>query len=154
MSVLFETSLGDLVIDLEVESCPKTCENVVKLCKVYDNNLNAPFNGNCVYFSRIIQVRLVSKDLLAQIGDPSATGTGGESILSYIGSSSSSGYFPPEHVPRLKHSHRGAVSMAVVPALEGHKRGGVRGPVLRDAERQHRLPGREAHCVWACSRGH
>ena len=27
MSVLFETSLGDIVIDLEVDACPKTCEN-------------------------------------------------------------------------------------------------------------------------------
>lgn len=45
MSVLFETSLGDLVIDLEVEACPKTCENFLKLCKVYYYNLNAFFNG-------------------------------------------------------------------------------------------------------------
>lgn len=45
MSVLFETSLGDLVIDLEIESCPKTCENFLKLCKIYYYNLNAFFNG-------------------------------------------------------------------------------------------------------------
>ena len=45
MSVLFETSLGDIVIDLEVENCPKTCENFLKLCKVYYYNLNAFFNG-------------------------------------------------------------------------------------------------------------
>lgn len=45
MSVLLETSLGDLVIDLEVDSCPKTCENFLKLCKVYYYNLNAFFNG-------------------------------------------------------------------------------------------------------------
>ena len=45
MSVLFETSLGDIVIDLEVDSCPKTCENFLKLCKVYYYNLNAFFNG-------------------------------------------------------------------------------------------------------------
>ena len=45
MSVLFETSLGDIVIDLETELCPKTCENFLKLCKVYYYNLNAFFNG-------------------------------------------------------------------------------------------------------------
>ena len=45
MSVLFETSLGDIVIDLEVDACPKTCENFLKLCKVYYYNLNAFFNG-------------------------------------------------------------------------------------------------------------
>jgi len=45
MSVLLETSLGDIVIDLEVDACPKTCENFLKLCKVYYYNLNAFFNG-------------------------------------------------------------------------------------------------------------
>ena len=45
MSVLFETSLGDIVIDLETDSCPKTCENFLKLCKVYYYTLNAFFNG-------------------------------------------------------------------------------------------------------------
>ena len=45
MSVLFETSLGDIVIDLETDACPKTCENFLKLCKVYYYNLNAFFNG-------------------------------------------------------------------------------------------------------------
>ena len=45
MSVLLETSLGDIVIDLEVEACPKTCENFLKLCKVYYYNLHAFFNG-------------------------------------------------------------------------------------------------------------
>lgn len=116
MSVLLETSLGDLVIDLEVDACPKTCENFLKLCKVYYYNLNAFFN--------------VSKDFLAQVGDPSATGTGGESIWSYIASGSSSSsdtpvprYFEPEIRPKLKHTHKGTVSMAVAPALENHKGG-------------------------------
>ena len=49
MSVLLETSLGDIVIDLEVDSCPKTCENFLKLCKVYYYNLNAFFNGEHIY---------------------------------------------------------------------------------------------------------
>lgn len=45
MSVLLETSLGELVIDLEVERCPRTCENFLKLCKVKYYTLNAFFNG-------------------------------------------------------------------------------------------------------------
>ncbi|KAH6902811.1 cyclophilin-like domain-containing protein [Coprinopsis sp. MPI-PUGE-AT-0042] len=120
MSVLFETSLGDIVIDLEVEACPKTCENFLKLCKVYYYNLNAFFN--------------VSKDFLCQAGDPTATGTGGESIWSYISSQQSSAsksqpslnstrYFEPEIRPRLKHTQRGTVSMAVAPALAGAQGG-------------------------------
>lgn len=31
MSVLFETSLGDLVIDLEVDACPELCSNFLKV---------------------------------------------------------------------------------------------------------------------------
>lgn len=72
----------------------------------------------------------VSKDFLAQAGDPTATGTGGESIWSYIASGSSSNdspvprYFPPEILPKLKHTHKGTVSMAVAPTLEGQAKGG------------------------------
>ncbi|KAG8766656.1 Peptidyl-prolyl cis-trans isomerase cyp6 [Ceratobasidium sp. 428] len=111
MSVLLETSLGDLVIDLEVETCPRTCENFLKLCKVYYYTLHAFFN--------------VTKDFIAQAGDPTATGTGGESALSYIASSSNPPvpnvprYFAPELVPRLKHTKRGTVSMAIAPGVEG-----------------------------------
>ncbi|KZT06442.1 cyclophilin-like protein [Laetiporus sulphureus 93-53] len=113
MSVLLETSLGDLVIDLEVEACPKTCQNFLKLCKIYYYNLNAFFN--------------VSKDFLAQTGDPTATGTGGESIWSLIASQQGKQeprYFSPEFVPRLKHKEKGTVSMAVAPAIDGEGKGG------------------------------
>ncbi|KAF9780010.1 cyclophilin-like domain-containing protein [Thelephora terrestris] len=109
MSVLLETSLGDIVIDLEVDSCPRTCENFLKLCKVYYYNLDAFFN--------------VSKDFLAQVGDPSATGTGGECIWSYIDPKSPR-YFSPEIIPRLKHKEKGTVSMAVAPFIEGLPKGG------------------------------
>lgn len=101
-------------IDLEVEACPKTCENFLKLCKVYYYNLNAFFN--------------VSKDFLAQAGDPTATGTGGESVWSFIASKNGGGdvprYFVPEIVPRLKHTEKGTVSMAVAPTIEGQHAGG------------------------------
>ncbi|CCA71696.1 related to Multidomain cyclophilin type peptidyl-prolyl cis-trans isomerase [Serendipita indica DSM 11827] len=68
--------------------------------------------------------RLVSKDFLAQTGDPTATGTGGECILSYIAAKSGASndtprYFAPDVVPRLKHKTKGTVSMAVAPAADG-----------------------------------
>ncbi|KAH9960451.1 cyclophilin-like domain-containing protein [Russula dissimulans] len=114
MSLLLETSLGDIVIDLEVEACPKACENFLKLCKVYYYNLNAFFN--------------VSKDFLAQAGDPTATGTGGESIWSLIALQTGRGdvqrYFVPEIVPRLKHAEKGTVSMAVAPTVDEQSLGG------------------------------
>lgn len=56
MSVLLETSLGDIVIDLEVDACPKTCENFLKLCKVYYYNLNAFFNGESLFFMFVTHV--------------------------------------------------------------------------------------------------
>ena len=132
MSVLFETSLGDLVIDLETDTCPKTCENFLKLCKVYYYNLNAFFNG--VYqtpFVHALQTLrrniVVSKDFLAQVGDPTATGSGGESIWSLVASQNgppASRYFTPEFVPRFKHRQRGTVSMAVAPAVGDEHKGG------------------------------
>lgn len=45
MSVLLETSLGEIVIDLEVDRCPHTCDNFLKLCKLKYYTLNAFFNG-------------------------------------------------------------------------------------------------------------
>ncbi|KAI0034590.1 cyclophilin-like domain-containing protein [Vararia minispora EC-137] len=114
MSILLETSLGDIVIDLEVDACPKTCENFLKLAKTYYYNLNAFFN--------------VSKDFLAQAGDPTATGTGGESVWSLIASKQGKRdvprYFTPEILPRLKHAERGTVSMAVAPSIDGQASGG------------------------------
>ena len=132
MSVLFETSLGDIVIDLETDACPKTCQNFLKLCKVYYYNLNAFFNGQsrpCVSFDARTESEplVVSKDFLAQVGDPTATGTGGESIWSLIASQkggSAPRYFTPEFVPGLKHKQRGTVSMAVAPAVGEEHKGG------------------------------
>jgi peptidyl-prolyl cis-trans isomerase-like 4 len=79
----------------------------------------------------LTQESTVSKDFLAQVGDPTATGTGGESIWSYISSSSSKTtdsslrYFAPELVPRLKHTHKGTVSMAIAPgSMDGGKADG------------------------------
>ncbi|KAG8906492.1 Peptidyl-prolyl cis-trans isomerase cyp6 [Tulasnella sp. 403] len=117
MSILLETSLGDIVIDLEVDACPHTCKNFLKLCKVYYYNLNAFFN--------------VSKDFIAQTGDPTATGMGGECASAYIASQASSSksssevprYFVPEIIPRLKHTKKGTVSMAVAPAADGQTLG-------------------------------
>ncbi|KDN51006.1 hypothetical protein RSAG8_00635, partial [Rhizoctonia solani AG-8 WAC10335] len=95
----------------KVETCPRTCENFLKLCKVYYYNLHAFFN--------------VTKDFVAQVGDPTATGTGGESAQSYIASKLDSPapiiprYFTPELVPQLKHTAKGTVSMAIAPGVDG-----------------------------------
>jgi len=69
MSVLIETSLGDIVIDLEVKLCPELCKNFLKLCKIKYYNF--------VLFHN------VQKNFMIQTGDPSGTGTGGQSIYGY-----------------------------------------------------------------------
>lgn len=42
MSVMIETSLGDVVIDLFVDKCKNACTNFIKLCK------QKFYNGACV----------------------------------------------------------------------------------------------------------
>lgn len=43
MSVLIETSLGDIVIDLFTKECPKTSLNFLKLCKM-------KYYNNCLFY--------------------------------------------------------------------------------------------------------
>ncbi|RKP13250.1 cyclophilin-like domain-containing protein [Piptocephalis cylindrospora] len=97
MSVLLETSLGDIVIDLYIKRAPETCLNFLKLCKVKYYNFSA--------FHR------VQRDFTAQTGDPTCTGQGGECIRSLIDPKTPK-YMPVENHPKLKHTHRGTVSMA------------------------------------------
>jgi peptidyl-prolyl cis-trans isomerase-like 4 len=65
----------------------------------------------------------VSKDFIAKTGDPTASGTGGESLQAYI-TPDAPRYFTPELVPRFKHTQKGTVSMAVAPSLDGKYNGG------------------------------
>ena len=62
MSVLLETSKGDIVIDLHCEDCPIACKNFLKLCKVKYYNFSIFHN--------------VQKGALIQSGDP----TGGSTV--------------------------------------------------------------------------
>lgn len=64
--VLLKTSVGDIDIELWSKEAPKACRNFVQLC------MEGYYNG--VIFHRII------KDFIAQTGDPTGTGEGGESI--------------------------------------------------------------------------
>ncbi|GER52755.1 peptidyl-prolyl cis-trans isomerase-like protein [Striga asiatica] len=70
MSVMIVTSLGDLVIDLFADRCPLTCKNFLKLCKI------KYYNG-CLFHT-------VQKDFTAQTGDPTGTGSGGDSVYNSL----------------------------------------------------------------------
>ncbi|XP_064424079.1 RING-type E3 ubiquitin-protein ligase PPIL2 isoform X2 [Latimeria chalumnae] len=88
--VRIHTSKGDLNLELHCDMTPKTCENFVKLCKkgYYDGTI----------FHRSI------RNFVIQGGDPTGTGTGGES---YWGKP-----FKDEFKPNLSHKGRGVLSMA------------------------------------------
>lgn len=72
MSVLIETSLGGLVVDLLVDDCPIASRNFLKLCK-------AKYYNNCLFFN-------IQKDFVAQTGDPTGTGNGGSSFDGFLAS--------------------------------------------------------------------
>ncbi|QUC23437.1 uncharacterized protein UV8b_07678 [Ustilaginoidea virens] len=105
MSVLLETSAGDIVIDLLVEYAPKLCENFVKLCKTKYYN-----------FSPIHSIR---KNFSFQTGDPlgplSKKSDGGSSIWGLVSGDPAQRPFHAFFHPKLKHLERGTVSMATVP---------------------------------------
>ncbi|KAI1081544.1 cyclophilin-like protein [Whalleya microplaca] len=104
MSVLLETSAGDLVIDLLVDYAPKECENFLKLCKTKYYNFSP--------------VHSIQQNFSFQTGDPlgptSAASDGGSSIWGLI-SGPSKKTFPATFHPKLRHVERGTVSMATAP---------------------------------------
>lgn len=104
MSVLLETSAGDIVIDLLVDYAPKLCENFLKLCKLKYYNF-AP-------------IHTVQKNFSFQTGDPlgplSSQSDGGSSVWGLL-SPSEARTFPALFHPKLKHLERGTVSMATTP---------------------------------------
>jgi len=88
--VLLKTSIGDIDIELWSKEAPKACRNFVQLClEGYYNN---------TIFHRVV------KGFIAQGGDPTGTGTGGESIYGKP--------FKDEFHQRLKFNRRGLVAMA------------------------------------------
>ncbi|OWR48413.1 peptidylprolyl isomerase domain and WD repeat-containing protein 1 [Danaus plexippus plexippus] len=87
---ILHTSLGDVHIRLFGKDVPKTVENFCGHAR------NGYFNGHI--FHRVI------KGFMVQTGDPTGTGTGGESIWG--------GEFADEFKPQLKHDRPYTVSMA------------------------------------------
>ncbi|XP_068634468.1 peptidyl-prolyl cis-trans isomerase CYP57 [Aristolochia californica] len=88
--VVLHTTYGPLDIELWPKEAPKTVRNFVQLCLecYYDNTV----------FHRVI------KSFLVQGGDPTGSGSGGESIYG--------GVFPDEFHSRLRFKHRGLVASA------------------------------------------
>ncbi|RMZ29056.1 hypothetical protein D0859_06858 [Hortaea werneckii] len=112
MSVLLETSAGDITIDLFVKDAPKCCENFLKLCKIKYYNYSPVYN--------------IQQNFSFQTGDPigpeSKDSDGGSSIwglpdgTSKRASKPEHKAFPPEFSKKRRHAERGTVSMATTPA--------------------------------------
>eukprot|EP00743_Colponemidia_sp_Colp-15_P005017 GILK01005403.1.p1 GENE.GILK01005403.1~~GILK01005403.1.p1 ORF type:complete len:549 (+),score=127.10 GILK01005403.1:51-1697(+) len=88
--VILKTTHGDIDIELWPKETPKATRNFVQLC------LEGYYDGTD--FHRVI------KGFMVQGGDPTGTGTGGESIYGEP--------FADEIHSRLRFSHRGIVAMA------------------------------------------
>uniref|UniRef100_A0A1I7XMR6 Peptidyl-prolyl cis-trans isomerase n=1 Tax=Heterorhabditis bacteriophora TaxID=37862 RepID=A0A1I7XMR6_HETBA len=95
MAVLLETTLGDLVIDLFTKERPNSSLNFLKLCKMKYYNL-------CQFHS-------IEQNYVAQTGDPSGTGRGGESIFTFVYGDQAR-FFEKEDLPKMKHTRIGIVS--------------------------------------------
>ncbi|GAM26740.1 hypothetical protein SAMD00019534_099150, partial [Acytostelium subglobosum LB1] len=89
-TVVLETTMGEITIELYWQHAPRTCKNVYELAK----------KG---YYNNTIFHRLI-KDFMIQGGDPTGTGKGGESIYGPK--------FEDEITKELKHTGAGILSMA------------------------------------------
>ena len=105
MSVVLETTLGALTLDLYSEARPKLCKNFLKLCKVKAYNF-------CLFHN-------VQPGFLAQTGDPTGTGRGGESVYGRIFGDQAAYFEGDPTEPKIKHSKRGALSMVAAGAAAG-----------------------------------
>lgn len=88
---MFKTSVGDIAVELWSREAPLACRNIVQL------SLEGFYDG-CI-FHRVVP------GFIAQTGDPSGTGQGGESVYDQ-------GMFEDEFNQRLKFNRRGLVAMA------------------------------------------
>ena len=99
---MVETSLGAVVIDLHLDSAPLACLNFLKLCKLkYYNN---------------VLIYNVQENFMLQTGDPTGTGTGGDSLFGLLYGRQAR-YFEDEIKKPLQHKFDsiGVVACANVP---------------------------------------
>lgn len=95
MSVVIETTLGDITVDLFINERPRACLNFLKLCKIKYYNFNL--------------FHTVSRRFIAQTGDPTGSRNGGDSIFGVVDGPLKR-FFVAETNPRIKHTVKGLIS--------------------------------------------
>lgn len=97
MSVVIETTLGDITVDLFLKERPKSCLNFLKLCKLKYYNYNL--------------FHTIEHGFIAQTGDPTGVGNdGGKSVWGLIEGEDKK-FFEAESLPKIRHSEPGLISM-------------------------------------------
>ncbi|KAG5684420.1 hypothetical protein PVAND_013654 [Polypedilum vanderplanki] len=104
MSVVIETTVGDITVDLYLKERPKTCLNFLKLCKLKYYNFNL--------------FHTIEPNFLAQTGDPTGDGNKGESVWGVIEGPKKK-FFEAEQIPKVLHSDVGLISMVSVDGFVG-----------------------------------
>ncbi|XP_066139756.1 peptidyl-prolyl cis-trans isomerase-like 4 [Euwallacea fornicatus] len=95
MSVVIESTLGSITVDLYLSKRPRACLNFLKLCKLKYYNYNL--------------FHTISRGFIAQTGDPTGSRSGGESIFGIIDGPTKR-FFEAENEPRIKHTRSGLIS--------------------------------------------
>ncbi|TDG42152.1 hypothetical protein AWZ03_011440 [Drosophila navojoa] len=96
MSVVIETTLGDLTVDLFTDERPIACLNFIKLCQLKYYNYNL--------------FHTVQQGFIAQTGDPSGLGNGGSSVWGVV-EGIQKRFFEAEYLPKIYHSSAGMLSL-------------------------------------------
>ncbi|KRG00818.1 peptidyl-prolyl cis-trans isomerase sig-7 isoform X1 [Drosophila mojavensis] len=96
MSVVIETTLGDLTVDLFTDERPVACLNFIKLCQLKYYNYNL--------------FHTVQQGFIAQTGDPSGVGNGGSSVWGVV-EGMQKRFFEAEYIPKIHHSSAGMLSL-------------------------------------------
>lgn len=102
MSVVIETTLGDVTVDLFVKERPKACLNFLKLCKLKYYNYNL--------------FHTVEQGFIAQTGDPTGDGDKGESVWGVIEGPNKK-LFEAELLPKILHSEPGLLRFVYIFAV-------------------------------------
>ncbi|KAF7456389.1 cyclophilin-RNA interacting protein [Cryptosporidium felis] len=104
MSVLIETTLGDIVIDLHVDTCPKTCCNFLKLCKLKHYNNSEFYKIEKDFIARAGSSRKYGNASLGQVFEMNRIPLKGESQDERLDMES-------EISLKIKHNRLGVVGM-------------------------------------------